>query len=233
MSWKTVLERLTGLQSKVIKLADAEGGDSLPAESVVISDRAIGGKVEKKNPDDTLAPLDDGTYTLSDGFTFTVVGGFITALGEEKTAEVEAGAAPAAGIPAAIEAGAEGTPPAAPVVPVAAEGAAPATATVDTVESLRAEVDALKADLAELMALIKGTTEMAAQANTSQQEVAASIVALSATIEAAANNIPATPARSEGGLGVVETERANQFNYMQRTASGMADAAKETLNKKK
>lgn len=232
MNWKTVLEKLTGLQSKVIKLAGAEGENVLPVESVVISDRAVGGKVEKKNEDDTLAPLADGTYTLSDGFKFTVAGGFITVIGEEQpAAEVEAGATPpAATTPAAIEAGAEGTPPAAPVTPVAAEGAVPAT---DPVESLRAEVDALKAQLAELMTMLSTTADLANQATTAQQEVAAGIVTLSATIEAAANNIPATPARSEGGLGVAERDKAEKLNYMQRTAVGMADAANETLNKKK
>lgn len=227
MNWKTVLEKLTGLQSKVIKLAGAEGENVLPVESVVISDRAVGGKVEKKNEDDTLAPLADGTYTLSDGFKFTVVGGFITVIGEEQpAAEVEAAATPAT-----IEAGAEGTPPAAPVTPVAAEGAAPVTG--DTVEMLRAEVDALKAQLAELMTMLSTTADLANQATTAQQEVAAGIVALSATIESVANNIPATPARSEGGLGVAERDKAEKLNYMQRTAVGMADAANETLNKKK
>jgi len=43
-----------------------------------ISNKAIGGKVEQINQDGSLSPLEDGTYSMDDGFTFTVADGLIT-----------------------------------------------------------------------------------------------------------------------------------------------------------
>jgi hypothetical protein len=224
--WAQIRDTFNGVLGKIVKLAAAEERITLPAESVVISDRAVGGKAEKKNADNTLAPLDNGTYELSDGFIFTVEGGFITSIGEdepvEDAAEIEAGAAAPATPVAPIAA--EGTPPAAPVAPIAAEDA-------PTVESLRIEVDALKAELAEIKAMLTGTAELAAQAVATENEIAQNVVKMAATIEAAANKIPATPARTNDGLGALETKKANELDQMQRTISGAHEAAKKTLGK--
>jgi hypothetical protein len=77
---------------KAESLADAsETPTSLDANSVQISERAVGGKVELIGSDGTLSVAPDGTYELSDGFKFTVKEGLIDSIiGEGGT---DAGAA--------------------------------------------------------------------------------------------------------------------------------------------
>ena len=53
-----------------------------------ISDKEVGGKVEQIGADGTLTPVEDGEYTMEDGFTFTVKDGQIETI-QDQTPEDE------------------------------------------------------------------------------------------------------------------------------------------------
>lgn len=78
----TVFERIAIMLSKLNAKLD-EDLQQLTLDSVNISERVVGGKVEVIAADGTLSPLPNGSYELSDGFKFVVVDGFITELIED------------------------------------------------------------------------------------------------------------------------------------------------------
>lgn len=108
----------------------------ISVEEVSISDRSIGGKVERVGSDGALSPLEDGNYVLSDGFAFALKDGLIISI-----VGVEA---PAAEDPS-LELAAD--PPAAEGPDLAAEVAA-----------MRTEMDEMRKLIEELMSAINTMT---------------------------------------------------------------------------
>lgn len=71
----------------ILKHESFEGEVIYSPEELNISERAVGGKVELINQDGTLSELPDGDYEVSDGFKFTIKDGLIASIDGETPAE--------------------------------------------------------------------------------------------------------------------------------------------------
>lgn len=85
---------LNQIKNELIKALSTLKGqkfeEELPSDTVKVSERVVGGKVEIIQPDGTLETAPDGEYELSDGFKFIVKDGVIASIdGETEEMEVE------------------------------------------------------------------------------------------------------------------------------------------------
>jgi hypothetical protein len=207
--------------SKVARLllAMTEGVTTLGVDEVMISDRAVGGKVELVGTDGTLSPIPDGTYLLSDDFRFTVKDGFITEIGDAAT--------PATETPVAEETLATEGIPATVAPEVVTTAVTPAE-----VEDIQAKVDqlatmlaTLAAQMEELVTLIKSTTDAADLAATNYDGFKSELTKLSAMIEADGGTVKTGSQTKLSATQAIEKDRMKAKEDLAATIGNILTSA--------
>ena len=175
----------TKMKETMAKLFEAF--NSYTESQLQISAKEIGSKVEVKNADGTLSPIEDGTHTVGD-FTFTTKDGVITSIEGQEQPQEE---------PATEEVKAEDVPTEEPVE----DETAPADAEEDVKEEdsviaeMQSKIDALQTKVDEIYSMIEGMkstseeqTKLAEAFNSTVGEINETILKLA--------KIPVQPSKS-------------------------------------
>lgn len=212
----------TGIFARLSRLLMAveDGVTLLQPEEIVISDRAKGGKVERKATDGTLTPIDDGVYELPDGFRFTITGGFISETGDAENATTETEAGKEGDVPKEeIKAAEEG----APVPP--AEAAAPVpgldelTQRVAALETLMGEIKSMLTDANTALAK---DTEAATKAEQAYTAMSTQLVELAKEVKLQNETTPAAASASRTNPGATKKNDQVKEEKRQATATAMS-----------